>query len=447
LTDLDIFQAQSIKKLRIKPEDRIRFDNSLNLLGNDKKFQDNYEIYLENFDGFDFNTNPFNDLVKKRGGLLDISNIDFDFFLNSDASLTQNCIFQSELSFRPLFSSFDTIYIENDVTFRDRVCPLAFQNANIKKLVLNRQRPAERLMFTVLNSGLNKPEELNSKVEQFEVYNSEIRVLDLSLLNQYVFKDLVRLTVASANSLMRIQADLFSYFKSLKEFSLKVGFLKTYLANQDLEWTYSLNDDVAVDLSNVTQLADQSKQFKLAMTDLASEYTFPDEDFCLVKDYPHFKLIFPVLNSKPDLECSCTLAFLLQYAKYYKDMREINTPSVRKCLSDPASFEQIVKSCDFEKRIKDCEPITTTTTSPTSPTASSTSKPTTVTPTVTTPATSTPLTIPIIVEPSDDTGVIVGSVIGGLAGATLLGAGGYFLYKHVMKRKVVPDNDMQMEHF
>ena len=45
-------------------------------------------------------------------------------------------------------------------------------------------------------------------------------------------------------------------------------------------------------------------------TETIQEYDFPNEDFCHFKHFPHSNLVFPIINTKLDLECSCTLLWL-----------------------------------------------------------------------------------------------------------------------------------------
>jgi hypothetical protein len=394
----------------------------LNLEGKEGRFQIGYNIYLENFKGFSFNTNPFNSF-SKRGSALRIQDSDFDFYLNGETSLGLTCLFTPTLQNMPLLSNFDAVILSGAVNTSVYQCPLIFQNANIKSLILNHDlTDKNKLAFRPLVPGLNDVSKLNSKIESFEIQNSFISFLDSSLLNREIFKDMQKFTFVSLASTVNLQDNLFQSFKMLKEFNFNVANMETYIRNQNLTWALSLNSEVKIDLKNETEVSDplnKDRQFKLSMVDLGKSYVFPESDFCTYSGFPHDQLVFPIINTKPDLECSCTLAWLLQYSQFYKDQDEIMTSSVANCLSDMSNFTEIVRNCNFETKVRECDP----TTSAPETSVKTTPKPQTTTTTVQT----------VVISSGLGGGAIAGIVIGSLAAVALIGAGGFFLYKYKIK--------------
>jgi hypothetical protein len=434
LESLNFFKASAIKTLKIRPKNRVIFDGNLNTNGQERKFLDNYEIYLENFEGFRFSTSLLNSIGKKPY-LLRIKDSNFNFYLNGNNTLSSPCIFNSPLDNRPLLSDFEIVRLEKDVDTSLIQCPLMFQNANMKRFILNSQSETNKLIFRPLLSSFpnseNTVEQLNSRIESFEIYNSELKYFDSQILNRYIFKDIKSLTYLSLISNINFQDDLFVPFKSLKELNFYVPNLELYLRNQDLMWSLSLNSDVKVDLKNKTQLeSDESKnnQFKLNVVDIGGSYLFPEKDFCLFTDFPHSQSVFPIINTVSNLSCTCSLLWVIQYAPYYKNQSEIRTNSVRNCLDDP-DFDQNIIDCDFEQKIKICDSITSTT--PSRPAI------TTSTSTTTTQTPSSGL----------EGGAIAGIVIGSLGGVTIITIGGYFLYKYIKKSKIMPGADQEMKTY
>jgi len=150
---------------------------------------------------------------------------------------------------------------------------------------------------------------------------------------------------------------LFESLKLLKEFSLFVPRVDDYIRYESFDWILSLNPNVFVNPESESQMLDEAnkeKQFKLKMTDTSEKYTFPERDYCLYNDFPHYKLIYPIINAAPDLECTCSLLRLTQYAAYYKDQNEIKTYSTRKCLSSP-NLNETVKQCNFVEKSLECD--------------------------------------------------------------------------------------------
>ena len=54
------------------------------------------------------------------------------------------------------------------------------------------------------------------------------------------------------------------------------------------------------------QLYDEENSLKRA-------YTYPAEDFCLFKDYPHSRMIAPVIALAQQIQCSCSLVWIHKY--------------------------------------------------------------------------------------------------------------------------------------
>ena len=193
------------------------------------------------------------------------------------------------------------------------------------------------------------------KIDNFQIDTSDF-VLDKSILNKYVFQSLTYLSIKK--SLVRnIQENLFETFVSLDalEFEL-LNFHEFIAINANNSWLKNINLRVQVDLNNMNEVnSNKNKLLELYLTDLYRVYNYPNKDFCLFKDFPHNRLVVPIIKTKDNLECSCTLLWLLKYKDIYEvdGANPINTDSVSKCISNP-NFDQMVKDCDFDSRIKQC---------------------------------------------------------------------------------------------
>ena len=427
---------------------------------------------MENFKGFSFNTNPFSS-VRKNASLLRLRDCDFDFILNAQQPLSSLCIFNSPLNSTPLLSTFDVVNLDDDVNTSRIQCPLIFQNANIKQLIFtNNLTDENKLTFRPLlpsPTTENNISSLNSRIESLEIYKANFRYLDSSFLNPYIFKDLKSFTFLSYISTVNIQESLFEPFKSLKEFKFFVPSLESYIRKQNLSWALSLNSDVNIDLKNQTQIENplnQELQFKLVITDLEGTYKFADDDFCLFANFPHSQLVFPIINTTPDLDCTCSLIWLLQYSSYYKNEAEMNTSAVRNCFSNQSDFMQLYNECNFDQRIKQCVPDITTplptlslstqnpsSLAPSSSVSSSSVPSSSVPSSLVSLSSATSFTSFITDSPSSglDGGQIAGIVLGSVAGISLIAVGGYFLYKYLIKNKksIFPLNskNQKLENF
>jgi hypothetical protein len=70
----------------------------------------------------------------------------------------------------------------------------------------------------------------------------------------------------------------------------------------------------------------------------------------------------PIINTKPNLECSCTLMWLLQYQKIYdrNGVNPMTTDSTINCLAT-GNFDKLVRDCNFDDKLKACYGIPLTT--------------------------------------------------------------------------------------
>ena len=86
-----------------------------------------------------------------------------------------------------------------------------------------------------------------------------------------------------------------------------------------------------------------------------NSYDYPQKDFCLFKDFPHNKLVMPIIKTKQNLECSCTLMWLLKYKSIYEvnGVNPMETDSTLNCLASP-NFDQLIKDCDFNAKLAEC---------------------------------------------------------------------------------------------
>jgi hypothetical protein len=127
------------------------------------------------------------------------------------------------------------------------------------------------------------------------------------------------------------------------------------------EWMDCLNDDLKLfyDYEKLEKKLEKMKDFvskkqvTVELRDESGTYMYPDSDFCLFKSFPHSRLVFPVLNSNRELNCTCTIVWLIQFWKFAN--KDIRTSAVYGCFNmTTISFDLMVYNCKFEKRLKAC---------------------------------------------------------------------------------------------
>ena len=94
-------------------------------------------------------------------------------------------------------------------------------------------------------------------------------------------------------------------------------------------------------------------------------YEYPDEDICNFRDFPHDRLVFPVLVPGRILNCTCTLYWLQKYAHLYGAEIHLETDYTNNYQASHVSFLtnaflfcaptlNVSVKCDLEKRFANC---------------------------------------------------------------------------------------------
>jgi len=350
--------ADEYSSLVFKPINPILLDDSLIL--QNLKVEDNYAIEFESLSGFSILSNPlvYLDLTKKAMLTFKKSNIEFTYENNTIDVNTCNFILQNELFISILYSCKNFI-LDNPIYSSLPICPIIFDGANLEILEVQNVNPTNK--FSIIDSSLlnvtNLPREYDINITMFRISLSDF-TLDKSILSSFVFAKLQYLSIV--NSYLRnIQNDLFKSFSFIKVFEVDLYNFEDFIqtARREDSWLSYLNINITVDLTNETDF-NNNREYKMQfyLTDLNKTYLYPDEDFCSFVSYPHSKLVVPIINTKENLDCTCTLLYLLQYKSLYQNqsINELDTPSVNKCINHPY-FDQLVSVCDFKKKIMLCD--------------------------------------------------------------------------------------------
>ena len=144
--------------------------------------------------------------------------------------------------------------------------------------------------------------------------DSNIFCLDLKLyyidlssrfINKHIFKNIVFLTASGI--IQSIEEDLFKSFQYLGFLHLKVQNIQKLFKIRN-KWLQYLNYDFKEGSSRVFALFLDQTHANVTF------YNFPDQDFCYFKDFPHHKLVLPIIRPIMSLDFTCSHIFLIQYS-------------------------------------------------------------------------------------------------------------------------------------
>jgi hypothetical protein len=380
LTDFNSFKELSfdcsrmvnMSKLSVHPSRKIILDTSFSLKKSKILMtQDYFAVYLINFKGFDLNANPFKEIQLVN---YDKSNI-FMFIINSVFDLYyRNISFADEC--RPdliekfkwprffLESAFLTL---TNTEYSLNICPLIFKNSFLSKLKIDKISSSflsrNEFAFQDLNIS-NKS--LNSEIIQLEIifYRSK---LSEKVLNKQVF---VKLKFLELNGLLdSIQVDTFKSFDNLKYLIIRMQYIKNIFMRNN-KWLKWLNFNVHISKKKPTI---DTPLFLILYQSFpaVTYYNFPDEDLCYFSEFPHRKLVFPVLKPNHNSTCTCTKFFLLKtsykfssiidysflhystgYEFFFYNADKIQQGSSVNCVYE--NFDEELAKCQLQKRIAAC---------------------------------------------------------------------------------------------
>jgi hypothetical protein len=304
--------------LTIHPTKKIILDSSLKF--NKTKIissQQFFTIDLKNFNGFDLSTNPFQDL--------NITNYDKHFvywtiedsmlnFMYKNISFSNNCnskLMETYDWSNPYFNGYISL-IEHSTKYTTSICPLVFRNSLVKTLLfegisscLINKNELEFLSYNVIDE-----DKLSSYIYHLNLglYRSN---LNKNMLNKHAFAFTV---VIEINGIINsIQTDLFKDFKYLKLLIIKMNYVQNIFKKNN-KWLQYLNYNEIIDSSQPIKFS-QSFFLILYQTLFREEYyTFPNEDYCYFKNFPHNRQIMPIIKPNVNLCCTCTHLFLIKYS-------------------------------------------------------------------------------------------------------------------------------------
>lgn len=328
-----------------------------------------YAIRLSNLEGFAIDLGYSIDFLRKGQGDYSLINSRFVFYVSDDSkSRVKSC---EDLHGRNISSIMQIPNVVEMIFFKCRfdtpVCPLVFKSARVKEFKITEMTDCF-YKKNVLSFSRDEFDNLNSDFERVNLYRVESISLDTQLLSPSVFKTMQYLKIYG--SLRTIEERFFEHFPKLGALRLEEIYLRRLLHN-GIAWMHSINKNRRFNMSNLTRES-LDRRFWLYLEiakGLTLEHTFPNEDFCLYKDFPHDKLIvfnfefisveswqflvhdayYPPEPEWLEKRPTCTFHWI---TKHFEIFTALKYPHYKQLLRE--AFAKIASECDFEKRLEIC---------------------------------------------------------------------------------------------
>ena len=218
-----------------------------------------------------------------------------------------------------------------DSQFKTILCPLVFKNSNLSHFILS------GLSDTFYKKNILKIEnrtfiDLNSTIQHIEFINVNNINIDSNLLNPSVFQ--YTEGVSFSGQVNMIDGNSLNALENIMSIEFYKDNYRDMIHKNGIKWIRDLNPDLNVNLSisNLAEEIEETYVSQLKMIVLRSKSplsnihlskVFPDEDFCLYKDFPFNQLVIVTelandyiliefLNSTRQ-HYTCTYLWLAQY--------------------------------------------------------------------------------------------------------------------------------------
>jgi len=370
----------------LKPNIKLILDKTLHFKGL-KIYSDVsiMHIQLLNFKGLDLLSNPFKEIDLSGFSTvyvrISFEKSNFNLFINNKLLTEKECFNNDNKNWNNFISTSN--WLSFNAYYSMKICPYIFKQTKISKLIFNNIRSSfidsNVLSFISFNNSTNT--NLNSDVfhTEFVIYRARFNE---NLFNKDIFKRTKSLHLYGI--INEIKDDLFKSFNNLKLVQVQTQHVKQLFANNN-KWFINLNfnlisinlDSLAtIDQEQLPPYLKDSIFLKIFQTfPRVSFYDYPNEDFCFFHKFPHNKLVFPQLRPihNQTAACSCTEIYLIQYSfriisvidfysdqihstfhmfQYYIDSMIDKKFSL--CVANIEQLNDLVKRCDFKKRIEKC---------------------------------------------------------------------------------------------
>lgn len=289
-----------------------------------------------------------------------VSNVTFDIYLKNNSLSSQPLCLDanSQRNFWHGTKEIENLYLTDSVNYKYPICPIFLRDAHITNLYL----------FNISNN--NKPRFLSSF--DFDTTITNVFILNSNFkLNSELMDNFYKINSLSIinSSVIEIDENIFVSFLYLKHFYIELEDFSDFIRKTENKWLeYFGGLNMESNLGDCSQIINVNinKPYLnilkfITFKDLSMNYIFPDEDICLFKYFPHKHLVFPIIHTKVNIKCSCTLIWLIQNWKLkdyiesiYKNKENISmkTESIQDCFVD---FESKRNKCYFEKKFKSCQ--------------------------------------------------------------------------------------------
>ena len=223
-------------------------------------------------------------------------------------------------------AQFSYLYFDKVIYPRDGVCPLVFLGGTFFLIsfsdITNSLIHSNHLRFLPTLLVEDKFKSMDKlKVLIFEVY---FESMSETLLNRKLFYNVNHIKFDGLLSDVANEGLFLKRFEQLNMITLALSNMREFF-HKGTKWIELLNGHVYADLNKTDINLDQDLEssmktlrfvYRKSKVTFDSIYSYPREDFCLFKSFPHANLVMPIIMPGARLKCTCTLKYLQMYLQH-----------------------------------------------------------------------------------------------------------------------------------
>ena len=281
-----------------------------------------------------------------------------DFFHNkTKLDKVEQCHLNTYIQSKFFFQPFNSLLFDK-VAYPSSLCPLIFLRSRANFIsfgdITNSFMLKNPLYFTQIETFLPETQfylnDLNTL--KLDIYYEN---LSRATLDPHIFGHAKHIWLNGV--LNGIESDAFKGFNRLECLELQLDNLKEFFHRFNIRWMDNLNraDEVTFSMRRIVLL----KLFaKFSSVRLNQVYTYPNEDICLFKDFPHSRLVYPIILPGKKLKCTCTLKWLQRFSTHLADYEYEYLTSDLKYAMFKANLNFCNNSqitCDFPHIFSNCK--------------------------------------------------------------------------------------------
>lgn len=190
--------------------------------------KDDGKVILRNINGFQYNSNPFDELTISRNLSLTIIN---SVFRTTDSTCSPNTF---EFDNIGLFTKFSKLYLGENLTYTSTFCPLAFYNVQMSLIEAIEQSEENYLQFDGFLDMIDAFE-LKSEVSVFRIRDSQNVIVNNRMLDPFIFENLSELWLDNVE-LREIEDTAFEFTQKLTTINLGLNNVEEFLQSSENQW-------------------------------------------------------------------------------------------------------------------------------------------------------------------------------------------------------------------